>query len=155
MSELETPAAGASSQRTRTTEEVRALLEAIPYCRFIGITVEDGSDGGIVSRLRFGEQIVGNAALPAIHGGVIGAFLETAAIVELLRLTPDDGTLPKPVDITIAYLRSARAVDTFARTIVTKHGRRVVNVRVEAWQDDPARPVATAQGHFLVARDDA
>jgi len=31
----------------------------------------------------------------------------------------------------------------------------VVNVRVEAWQDDPARPVATAQGHFLVARDDA
>jgi len=133
---------------------VRALLEAIPYCRFLGITVEDGADGGIVSRLRFGEQIVGNAALPAIHGGVIGAFLETAAIVELLRIAPDDA-LPKPVDITIAYLRSARAVDTLARTIVTKHGRRVVNVRVEAWQDDPARPVATAQGHFLVARDDA
>lgn len=138
----------------RSTDEVRALLDAIPYCRFLGITVEDAAGGGIVARLRFGEQIVGNAALPAIHGGVIGAFLETAAIVELLRISPADGTLPKPVDLTIAYLRSARAVDTLARTIVTKHGRRVVNVRVEAWQDDPARPVATAQGHFLVARDE-
>lgn len=146
-------AAHAPAQPPRSTEQVRALLEAIPYCRFLGITVEDGAGGGIVARLRFGEQIVGNAALPAIHGGVIGAFLETAAIVELLRIAPDDA-LPRPVDITIAYLRSARAVDTLARTIVTKHGRRVVNVRVEAWQDDPARPVATAQGHFLVARDE-
>jgi len=149
-----TASSKATAQPVRSTDEVRALLDAIPYCHFLGITVEDGADGGIVSRLRFGEQIVGNAALPAIHGGVIGAFLETAAIVELLRLSPADGTLPKPVDITIAYLRSARAVDTLARTIVTKHGRRVVNVRVEAWQDDPARPVATAQGHFLVARDE-
>ena len=138
----------------RTVAEVRALLEAIPYCGFLGITVEDGPDGGIVSRMRFGPQIVGNAALPAIHGGAIGAFLETAAIVEVLRISPG-GALPKPVDLTIAYLRSGRAVDTLARTIVTKHGRRVVNVRVEAWQDDPARPIATAQGHFLVARDDA
>jgi uncharacterized protein (TIGR00369 family) len=152
VSEQEAPGQ-TPAQPARTTAEVRALLDAIPYCRFLGITVEDGGDGGMIARLRFGDQIVGNAALPAIHGGVIGAFLETAAIVELLRIAPDDA-LPKPVDITIAYLRSARAVDTFARTIVTKHGRRVVNVRVEAWQDDPARPIATAQGHFLVARDE-
>ena len=149
------PVPASDAPSPRSTGEVRALLDAIPYCRFLGITVEDGADGGIVSRLRFGPQIIGNAALPAIHGGAIGAFLETAAIVELLRISPADGALPKPVDLTIAYLRSARAVDTLARTIVTKHGRRVVNVRVEAWQDDPARPIATAQGHFLVARDDA
>lgn len=150
MSDAESEAPGVAPP-ARSTDEVRRLLDAIPYCRFLGITVEDGADGGIVSRLRFGQQIVGNAALPAIHGGAIGAFLETAAVVELLRIAPADGPLPKPVDLTIAYLRSARAVDTLARTIVTKHGRRVVNVRVEAWQDDPARPVATAQGHFLVA----
>jgi uncharacterized protein (TIGR00369 family) len=150
MSDAETPGT-AVTPVVRSTDQVRRLVEAIPYCRFLGITVEDGADGGIVSRLRFGGQIVGNAALPAIHGGAIGAFLETAAVVELLRIAPADGPLPKPVDLTIAYLRSARSVDTLARTIVTKHGRRVVNVRVEAWQDDPARPVATAQGHFLVA----
>jgi uncharacterized protein (TIGR00369 family) len=135
--------------------DMRTILERIPYCRFLGITVDDDpSDGGVVSRLCFAEHIVGNAMLPAIHGGAIGAFLETAAIVEVMRQS-QGGALPKPIDITIAYLRSARAVDTYAKAIVTKHGRRVTNVRVEAWQDDRARPVATAQGHFLTARDDA
>jgi acyl-coenzyme A thioesterase PaaI-like protein len=33
---------------------------------------------------------------------------------------------------------------------VTKHGRRVCNVRAEAWQEDRARPIATLHGHFLV-----
>jgi acyl-coenzyme A thioesterase PaaI-like protein len=42
-------------------------------------------------------------------------------------------------------------VETFARAIITKHGRRVANVRAEAWQDDPARPVAAAHAHFLLA----
>jgi len=133
--------------------EIRAILERIPYCRFLGITAGLDDDGELISVLRFGPQIVGNAMLPAIHGGVIGAFLETAAIVEVMRQAPAVG-LAKPVDLTIAYLRSARAVDTFAKAIVTKHGRRVTNVRVEAWQGERARPIATAQGHFLVARDD-
>lgn len=137
-----------------SADELRALLDHIPYCRFIGITVGVDDDGELISVLRFGPQIVGNAMLPAIHGGVIGAFLENAAIVEVMRHSPN-GPLPKPIDLTIAYLRSARAVDTFAKAIVTKHGRRVTNVRVEAWQDDRNRPVATAQGHFLVSRDDA
>jgi Fe-S cluster assembly protein SufB len=34
--------------------------------------------------------------------------------------------------------------------LVTKRGRRVINVRAEAWQDDRARPIATAFAHFLV-----
>lgn len=140
--------------RPLAVEEVRALLDGIPYCRFLGITVEASDDGepggGMRSRLAFGPKIVGNTSLPAIHGGVIGAFLETAAVVELLRQARDS-ELPRPINLTIAYLRSARPLDTFASATVTKHGRRVANVRVEAWQDDPARPVATAHGHFLVA----
>jgi acyl-coenzyme A thioesterase PaaI-like protein len=130
-------------------DDFRAVLERIPYCRFLGITVVLGDGGGLLSKLCFSERIVGNAALPAIHGGVIGAFLETAAIIEVMRRVPGS-VLPKPIDITIAYLRSAGPTDTFARAIVTKHGRRVTNFRVEAWQESTERPVATAQGHFLV-----
>jgi uncharacterized protein (TIGR00369 family) len=130
----------------------RAMLERIPYCRFLGIGVVAADDGGILSKLAFSERIVGNAQLPAVHGGVIGAFLETAAIIEVMHRVP--GTLlPKPIDITIAYLRSAGPRDTLARAIVTKQGRRVTNFRVEAWQESPDRPVATAQGHFLVLAD--
>jgi hypothetical protein len=31
-----------------------------------------------------------------------------------------------------------------------KHGRRIANVRVLAWQDDPAKPVAAGIGNFLL-----
>jgi acyl-coenzyme A thioesterase PaaI-like protein len=37
---------------------------------------------------------------------------------------------------------------------VTKQGRRMVNVFAQAWQDDRAKPVATASAHFLVTSAD-
>lgn len=106
----------------------------------------------MIVRLAHAPHVVGNLLLRAVHGGVIGAFLETAAMLEVMRQLPAT-VIPKPIDITIAYLRHATGGDTFARTWVTKHGRRVVNVRVEAWQESRERPVATAQGHFLVSGD--
>jgi acyl-coenzyme A thioesterase PaaI-like protein len=36
--------------------------------------------------------------------------------------------------------------------VVTRQGRRVTNVRMEAWQVDRGRPVATAHAVFLVKR---
>ena len=42
---------------------------------------------------------------------------------------------------------------SYARSTVTRHGRRVANVRVEAWQTDRATPVATAHAIFLVMRE--
>jgi acyl-coenzyme A thioesterase PaaI-like protein len=41
-------------------------------------------------------------------------------------------------------------VDTFARAHVTKLGRRIANVRVEAWQATPNDPIAALHGHFLL-----
>jgi acyl-coenzyme A thioesterase PaaI-like protein len=51
----------------------------------------------------------------------------------------------------VDYLRTGRAVDTYAKGTITKHGRRVANVRVDAWQDDRDRPIASAHAHFLLS----
>jgi uncharacterized protein (TIGR00369 family) len=124
------------------------LAEAMPYARWMNIAPEN-STGELLTRMRFDPKIVGNTHLPAIHGGTIGALLESAAIFHLLW-SSESVTLPKIVNITVDYLRSARPVDTIAKATVTKQGRRVVNVFVEAWQEDRAKPVATAHTHFLV-----
>lgn len=128
--------------------DLRALPEAIPYARFLGIGVEV-VDGRLVGKMRYHDDLVGNPALPALHGGTLGALLESTAIFQILWES-EAVVLPKTISITIDYLRSARPVDTLASGIITKRGRRVVNVRAEAWQDDPARPVAMAHAHFLV-----
>jgi acyl-coenzyme A thioesterase PaaI-like protein len=133
-----------------TVADFQLLVERIPYARLLGLSI-DGIDphGQLVTRLRFDPRVVGNPNLPAIHGGVIGAFLEMAAIFQLVREGEGDH-LPKPINLTVEYLRSAGPRDTYARATITKHGRRVANVRVQAWQDDPERPVAVAHGHFLM-----
>lgn len=123
-------------------------ISSIPYCRHLGITADIAGDT-LTLTMPFAHKLIGNPVLPALHGGVIGSLLETAALAQILFETKS-AKIPKPVDITIDYLRSARAVDSFARAKLFKQGRRVINVHAEMWQDDAAKPVAALRGHFLV-----
>lgn len=132
----------------RESRDYSRLAEAIPYMEALGLSVEQQPDG-VVLLLAAAELHVGNPWRQALHGGLIGAVLETAAIVQLI-LEPDVDTLPKPINITVDYLRSGKIVPTRAEARVTKLGRRVANVHASCWQDDQARPIATLSGHFLM-----
>jgi uncharacterized protein (TIGR00369 family) len=127
---------------------MRNVLEAIPYARFLGVEVEH-RDGALECVLPFRQEIIGNAALPAVHGGVLGAFLELTALLCLLDENPSD-RVPKPITFSVDYLRSAGPSTTRARAEIFKLGRRIANVRVVAWQDDPSRPVVAGNGKFLL-----
>ncbi len=129
----------------------QGLLDAVPYSRFLGLEARLDA-GELITTMRYADHLIGNPTLPALHGGTLGALLESAAIFELLWRA-ETIVLPKTITITVDYLRSGAPVDTHARGSVTRHGRRVANVRVEAWQADRAAPVATAHAIFLVIRD--
>lgn len=132
----------------KATGDYAPVFAAIPYARFLGITgVVDGND--LLGKLSYDPSLIGNPALPALHGGTIGALLESTAIFQLFW-EAQTVILPKTINITVAYLRPGRPVDTFARATVTKQGRRVASVRAEAWQDDPSRPIATGVAQFLI-----
>ena len=132
----------------RNKREVSRLAEAIPYAKWMHIAPET-TTGELLTRMRYHDSLIGNTHLPAIHGGTLGAMLEMAAIFHLLWET-DAQTVPKIVNITVDYLRSAGPRDVIAAAKVTKQGRRMVNVFAEAWQDDRSKPVASASAHFLV-----
>ncbi len=129
-------------------QDMQALVEHLPYARFLGIDV-DRKGNEITTILPFSDHLVGNTQLRALHGGVIGAFLEITSIVQLLFDTSCE-RLPKTIDISIDYLRSGRPVETYGRAIVTRHGRRVANVRTEILQESRNAPVAASHGHFLL-----
>jgi len=132
----------------REAGDINRFVDAIPYARFLGISA--AAEGGILTaKLASSDKIIGNPALPAIHGGVVGAFLETTAILQLLW-TLDSIRIPKTITITFDYLRTAGPHDTFARAEVTKLGSRVANVRAYAWQADIAKPVTSANANFLI-----
>jgi uncharacterized protein (TIGR00369 family) len=126
-------------------------IAAQPYARLLGVLAADGETA--TARLPFRDDLVGNPLLPAIHGGALGAFMEIAAVAELVAAKPA-GRKPRTVDISIDYLRPAKPAEVFARASVRKIGRRVAYVQVEAWQDDAAQPVAALRGHFLLGAED-
>ena len=144
------PSLIARLEEARRAGDHQAFIDAVPYARFLGLTAGQ-LEGELVTTMRYADHLVGNPALPALHGGTLGALLECAAIFELLWRA-ETIVLPKTITLTVDYLRSGAPVDTHARGIVTRQGRRVTNVRMEAWQADRAAPVATAHAIFLVMR---
>jgi acyl-coenzyme A thioesterase PaaI-like protein len=132
----------------KRTGDPSGMTDAIPYAGSLGIRLEL-SDGEVIGHMPFAPHLVGNPRLPALHGGTLGALLESTAIFKLMW-EADTVVLPKIVSITVDFLRSGRPLDTYARGIITKQGRRVVNVRAEAWQLEPHRPIAIAHAHFLI-----
>jgi uncharacterized protein (TIGR00369 family) len=128
--------------------DVAALIAAVPYCELLGLRASLRGET-VILEMPFDARLVGNPGIPAIHGGVIGSLLETAAIVQTVWETRA-AKLPKPVDITIDYLRTGRPVTSYARATLARAGRRVVNVHAIMWQEDEAKPVAGLRGHFLI-----
>jgi acyl-coenzyme A thioesterase PaaI-like protein len=156
--------------KERRDRALAALVDGIPYIRFLRITFERRGDE-VTSVLNFDEKLIGNPLLPALHGGVTAAFLETTAIIELgwqrlwddiengrrevENLTPDAlPRMPKTIDFTVDYLRSGLPRDAYARARVNRSGRRYASVHVEAWQDNRSRLYAQATGHFLMPAPD-
>ena len=133
--------------------QLKTLFEMVPYAKFLGVQLEMKGDE-LTAVLPYKDSLIGNPLLPALHGGVVGAMMELTAIAQLL-LTQGTGKIPKTIDISIDYLRSGRPVETYARAHVTKLGRRIANVRVEAWQLDRADPIAAMHGHFLLTSPDS
>jgi uncharacterized protein (TIGR00369 family) len=134
-------------------DRLDAALARIPYVRFLGLRCELAGDE-MTAILPPSEHLIGNTSIPALHGGVVGAFLELTALAELIVKEPARRQ-PRTIDVTIDYLRPARGgLTTFARAEVRKLGRRIASVHVEAWQEARASPVAALRGHFMLSVDD-
>jgi acyl-coenzyme A thioesterase PaaI-like protein len=124
------------------------LTDAIPYARLIGIEIQAIGDE-LLFRLPENVNNIGNPMLPALHGGVIGGFMEMAASLQLL-IRAEPLSMPKMIDFSLDYLRAGRHRDTFAECQVWRQGARVANVSITAWQSSRDNPIATARAHFLL-----
>ena len=129
-------------------DDLKAVLAGIPYAGFLGMRVELAGDE-MTGILPYAPHLIGNPFLPALHGGVIGAFMELTAVLQL-SIAQGVARQPLPIDVTVEYLRSGKPMTTYARASLKRVGRRVANVQVEAWQEARANPIAFLRGHFHV-----
>jgi len=140
----------ASLHQAREESSPQQILDLIPYSSFIGAEAKLENDAVLYWLDRRASNI-GNPSLPAIHGGVIGGFLELSAAIEILY-TLDVDLIPKVVDFSLDYLRPGRYKTIYANCTVLRQGKKLVNVTATAWQDNPDTPIATARCHFLISK---
>ena len=144
---------GEARRAVKERGDFRLLRERVPYSAFLDVQVS--LDQGVPRcRLPFRPSLIGNYVLPSLHGGVVAGFMENAALLHLLLIL-DESKVPKGIDFSIDYLRSANAADLHARCEVARQGRRVAQVQIRCWQDEPGHPgrtreVALARAHFLL-----
>ena len=69
--------------RARAAGDLGALVAEVPYARFLGLRCEH-EDGELITTMAAGDHLIGNPALPALHGGALGALLESAAAFALI-----------------------------------------------------------------------
>ena len=124
-----------------------------PYVDYLGIRMAPGNPAPLF-RMPYQHKLIGNPDLPALHGGVIAGFAETAAMLHLAQAL-QGAKLPKGIDFAVDYLRSGRPVETFAQCELVRVGGRVAQVQVRCWQSGPDNPIVVARGHFLLTVPDA
>jgi len=135
-------------KHTQQTGDFSRMLESIPYARFIGLECDRFGDD-LIFRLPRKEQNLGNPILPAIHGGVIGGFMELSAVIYLM-MAQETLRMPRIIDFSLDYPRAGLDRETFAECQLTRQGNRVANVMITAWQKSRSQPIATARAHFLL-----
>lgn len=132
----------------RTQGDTEQLITSVPYAGQIGLKIQSIGDEWLFC-LPENPDNIGNPLLPAIHGGVIGGFMELAASLHLL-LTSDEFRMPLMIDFSIDYLRAGKLRDTYAECLVVRQGNRVANVEVKAWQTSRDELIATGRAHYLL-----
>ncbi len=128
----------------------QAMVEGVPYNTALGLTVIDAAPAVATTMLPYRAELVGNPETGVLHGGAITGMIDaTCGLAIFLRLPQP--TRIATLDLRIDYLKPAAAGrDVRARAECYKLTRRVAFVRAVAYHDDPADPIASSAGTFMV-----
>lgn len=108
------------------TAVARELFD-IPFHRANDIEIVEATPEHALTRFPFDESLLGNPEVPAIHGGVISAFVDLTGAVPFVA---DLGAYTPTVDLRIDYLNHAGRAPLEGRAEVRRRGGSVGASRI-------------------------
>ena len=137
----------------REDKNPSAFNQINPYSEYLGLNFFYDSEGPY-TKLFFSDFLIGNPTIPALHGGVIAGLMENAAIFHILWQTKTY-MLPVTIDMSFDFLRPGQPDEVLAKGSLIRCGKKIVNISVQAWQENPNKPIANARGNFLFRREES
>jgi uncharacterized protein (TIGR00369 family) len=133
-------------------EKMARLFESTPFFCFLGMSFDSVEVGRVEITIPFRPELIGNPEVPALHGGVISALLDTcggAAVWSQLGR----GDRVSTVDLRVDYLRPGRAETLVGIGHVIRLGNRVGVAELRAFHPGKGdEPVAVGTGVYNVRR---
>jgi uncharacterized protein (TIGR00369 family) len=124
----------------------------IPFNKFLGLVLDEASDGFVRLRLPFRPEFIGDSARPALHGGVISTIIDTCggfAVWTKIRLEDRVST----IDMRVDYLAPGAAEEIVAEAKVVRVGNRVGVTDIRVFHpSQPDRTIATGKAVYNIKR---
>jgi len=131
------------------------IMAAAPQAQALGMEVVSIEEGTATLKVPYREDLVGDPDNGVIAGGVVTTLLDHTCGYAVFASLKE----PAPIvtlDLRIDYMRPARPHHAlFAHAHCYKVTKSVAFVRAQAYDEDPADPVATVQAAFMLNRDGA
>jgi uncharacterized protein (TIGR00369 family) len=142
----------AINTREAPEDDPGELLAGIPHSREIGMRLHRSSGGRAVLSVRYDDKLVGDPESGVLHGGVVTALLDTACGSAVMSM-PGKLRGTATLDLRIDYMRPASVGQTvWAAAECYRMTRSIGFARAVAYHDDPADPIASAAGAFMLER---
>jgi uncharacterized protein (TIGR00369 family) len=114
-----------------------------PYHTLLGVEIAERGDGTARIRLPVSPRVQGGAG-GAVHGGVISALVDIAALHAISSVVQPGETMAGTAELNVSYLRPAFSEVVYAVGRVLKKGRTLAVAEVDI-MDGTERLLATGR----------
>jgi uncharacterized protein (TIGR00369 family) len=126
------------------------FMAGIKHSQMLGMELIDVWPGGLIVKLPYSGNIVGNPESGIIHGGAITTLMDqTCGMAALSSLLPQFDIAPT-VDLRIDYMRPAEpGRDILGKAETFRVTSSVIFTRGVAYHDDSDKPIAHCVATFM------
>lgn len=147
--------------RAQLTQITHLIIDSMPFCRLLGITLESVSPEQVTIQLPMDPKLIGNTVSGILHGGVIASLLDSAggaiSMVHIItkHLSATQAELAQKlkkistIDFRIDYLLVGRGSMFKATAKILRAGNKIAVARIEL-HNDSEELIAVGTGAYLV-----
>lgn len=135
------------------SEHAKRMTTVTPQAAALGFQLISVDQARGVIAVPWREDLVGDPDTDVIAGGVITSLLDHTCGLAIAAAAKTIAYTTATLDLRIDYMRpAAPRAGVTAEAHCYKLTRSIAFVRAQAWDADPADPVATAQAAFVLNR---